>query len=106
MGLLKVKMEKFCRFLTHEYMDKSPCIHIRTFKGETLEDVEDNARKWAIEMTKNYSGGPTTFVKVLTKEEAREWIDSEWNSIRWPDEFDLEWLNRVNTIYDECYGNT
>lgn len=99
-------MEKFCRFLTHEYMDESPCIHMRTFKGETLEDVENNARNWASEMTKDYSGGPTTFVKVLTKEEAREWIDSEWNSIHGPNEFDLDWLNRVNTIYDECYGNT
>lgn len=97
-------MEKFCKFLTHEYMDENPCIHMRTFKGETLKDVKNNARNWASEMTKNYSGGPTTFVKVLTKEEAREWLDSEWNSIQEPNEFDLEWFNRVNTIYEECYG--
>lgn len=99
-------MERFCRFSVHEYMDESPYTSMRTFKGETLEDVENNARNWAQEMTKNYSGGTTTFVKVLTKEEAREWIDSEWNSIQNPNELDLEWFNRVNTIFNECYGES
>lgn len=67
-------MELFCEFSVHEYMDEHPRKEVRTFIGESEEAIEDTAKKWAKVMTDNYSGGPTTFVKIMNKEEAEAHI--------------------------------
>ncbi len=65
-------MELFCEFSVHEYMDEHPRKHVQTFLGETKEDIEKNAKEYASQMTLAYSGGPTTFIKVMNKEEDEE----------------------------------
>ena len=67
-------MELFCEFSIHEYMDEHPSKHVQTFLGETKEDIEKNAKEYASQMTLAYSGGPTTFIKVMNKEEAEAHI--------------------------------
>lgn len=67
-------MELFCEFSVHEYMDEHPRKEVRTFIGESEEAIESSARDWAKRMTACYSGGPTNFVKVMSKEEAESHI--------------------------------
>ena len=67
-------MELFCEFSVHEYMDEHPSKHVRTFIGENAETIEKTARDYARQMTDAYSGGPTTFIKVMNKEEAEAHI--------------------------------
>lgn len=98
-------MEKFCRFELHEYMDMYPQEKVVTFKGETEEEIASNAQKWASEMTKNYSGGPTRFIKVMSAEEAKVHIDKQiaYENNHWQDD-SQEWIDKLNTLYNKCYG--
>ena len=98
-------MEKFCRFELHEYMDMYPQEKVVTFKGETEEEIVSNAQKWASDMTKNYSGGPTRFIKVMTAEEAKVHIDKQiaYENNHWQDD-SQEWIDKLNTLYNKCYG--
>lgn len=50
-----------------------------------------------------YSGGGTTFVKVLSASEAREYLDKEIAKISHPDSADKEWIEKVNNLYNKCY---
>lgn len=97
-------MEKFVEFSLHEYMDMYPTQHVRTMKGENLEDIEKNSKEYAKLMTKQYSGGPTSFVKVMNKEEARQWIDKNIAEIgNNPDDIDKDWIKTVEGIFHSCY---
>ncbi len=98
-------MEKFCRFELHEYMDMYPQEKVVTFKGETEEEIASNAQKWASDMTKNYSGGPTRFIRVMSAEEAKAHIDKQiaYENNHWQDD-SQEWIDKLNTLYNKCYG--
>ena len=97
-------MEKFCRFELHEYMDMYPQEKVVTFKGETEEEIASNAQKWASEMTKNYSGGPTRFIKVMSAEEAKKYIDEQIakEHQNWQDD-SQEFIDRITNLYKKCY---
>ena len=96
-------MEKFCEFHVHDYMDMYPRTHVRTFMGEDLESIRTAALQYQDHMRQTYSGGETTFVKVLSAAEAREYLDKEIAEISHPDSEDKEWIEKVNNLYNKCY---
>lgn len=106
-------MEKFVEFSVHEYMDMHPHKEITTIKGESIEEIKENAVKHAKRMTEVYSGGPTSFVKILSREEAAEYLANEFKECLldtvWPDEDNIEDAlkvtseNNINLFFD-CYG--
>ena len=98
-------MERFVEFEIHEYMDMYPEKGVRTFIGETEEEIETTAKAWAENMNKNYSGGTTRIIKVMSSEEARAYLDAEIAKIKNPDDGDKEWIEKVNSLYTSCYIN-
>ena len=97
-------MELFCEFSVHEYMDEHPRKEVRTFIGESEEVIENNAKKWAKEMTIRYSGGPTTFVKVMNKEEAEAHIkDICAYEDAHPQPDSEEWKQEMWNLFYKCY---
>lgn len=108
-------MEKFCEFEVHEYMDMYPRTEVRTIKGEDKAEITANAVKWAKWMTDIYSGGPTRFVKILTKSEAAEYMVSQYKEClmdtRWPDSDNIEEAIKVTSeknirLFFDCYGRS
>ena len=97
-------MKKFVEFSLHEYMDMYPTQQVRIMEGKNLEAIQVEAKAWAKQMTELYSGGPTSFVKVWTKEEAREWIDRNKAQIGEDHSSeDKEWINSVEDAFYTCY---
>lgn len=97
-------MKKFVEFSLHEYMDEYPTQHVRIMEGENLEAIEKASKETAENVSKIYSGGPTSFVKVWTKEEAREWIDK--NKAQIGEDLsseDKEWIDSVEDAFYTCY---
>ena len=100
-------MKKFVEFSLHEYMDEHPTQQVRIWEGETIEAIEVGAIAWAKQITELYSGGPTSFIKVWTKEEAREWIDKNKAQIgENPSSEDKEWIDSVEDAFYTCYIST
>lgn len=97
-------MELFCEFSVHEYMDEHPRKHVQTFLGETKEDIEKNAKEYASQMTLAYSGGPTTFIKVMNKEEAEAHIKEviAYEDAH-PQEDSEEFKQEMWNIFYRCY---
>lgn len=97
-------MEKFVLFELHEYMDMYPKKHVMTFKGNDEEDIASNASMWAKEMTRNYSGGPTRFIKVMSKEEAKAHVES---LVKYEDEHPQDdsetFKQEMWNLYYKCY---
>lgn len=97
-------MELFCEFSVHEYMDEHPRKHVQTFLGETKEDIEKNAKEYASQMTLAYSGGPTTFIKVMNKEEAEAHVkDVIAYEDAHPQEDSEEFKQEMWNIFYRCY---
>ena len=98
-------MELFCEFSVHEYMDEHPRKEVRTFIGESEEAIEDTAKKWAKGMTDAYSGGPTTFVKIMNKEEAEAHIKEicAYEDAH-PQEDSEEWKQEMWNLFYKCYN--
>ena len=97
-------MELFCEFSVHEYMDEHLRKHVQTFLGETKEDIEKNAKEYASQMTLAYSGGPTTFIKVMNKEEAEAHIkDVIAYEDAHPQEDSEEFKQEMWNIFYRCY---
>lgn len=97
-------MEKFCEFRLHEYMDMYPTTHVRTFIADSLNEIEVRAKKYAQRMNGNYSGGTTTFIKVMNAEEARKHLDNiiadekrHWQSDS------QSWIDSMEELYSKCY---
>ena len=67
-------MRKFIEFELHDYMDMYPTSSFIAMEESEVQDYTDY-------MNKNYSGGTTRFVRVLTKEEATEHILKEIKSV-------------------------
>lgn len=100
-------MKKFVEFSLHEYMDEHPTQQVRIMEGENLEAIESTSKEYAAGISKVYSGGPTSFVKVWTKEEAREWIDRNKSQIgEDPSSEDKEWIASVEDAFYTCYVST
>lgn len=99
-------MKKFVEFSLHEYMDEYPTQQVRLMEGENLEAIENASKKYAEDITKMYSGGPTSFVKVWTREEAKNWINKNIAEIgENPSPEDKEWINTVEGAFYSCYAD-
>lgn len=100
-------MEKFCLFTIHEYMDMYPEKYVRTFVADDESAIGTEARKWAKHMNENYSGGTTTFIKVMTRDEAKKYaqglIDDELKHQRDDSE---EFITHIMEVFDNCYGGS
>ena len=100
-------MRKFIEFKLHDYMDMYPTSSFIAMEESEVQDYVDYMRK-------NYSGGTTSFVRVLTKEEATEHILKEIKSvIDRPtithsdgslDSKDVEFINNLIIEFNTCYG--
>ena len=100
-------MKKFVEFSLHEYMDEHPTQQVRIMEGENLEAIKSTSKEFAKDISKVYSGGPTSFVKVWTKEEAREWIDKNKAQIGEDPSFeDKEWIDNIEDAFYTCYVST
>lgn len=100
-------MKRFVEFSLHEYMDEYPTQQVRLIEGENLEAIKNASKKYAEDITKMYSGGPTSFVKVWTKEEAREWIEKNKVQIGENPSFEDEtWIDAVEEDFYYCYLST
>ena len=100
-------MKKFVEFSLHEYMDEHPTQQVLIMEGKNLEAIESTSKEYAADISKVYSGGSTSFVKVWTKEEAREWIDKNKVQIgEDPSSEDKEWIDSIEDIFYTCYVST
>lgn len=99
-------MKKFVEFSLHEYMNEYPTQQVRIMEGENLEAIKSASKKYAEDITKMYSGGPTSFVKVWTREEAKDWINKNIAEIgENPSSEYKEWINTVEEVFYSCYAN-
>ena len=99
-------MRKFIEFEIHEYMDMYPSSSFRAME-------ESEAQNFADHMNKNYSGGTTRLVRVLTKEEAAQHVLKEIKSvIKRPtitrsdgslDSVDVEFITTLLEELEKCY---
>ena len=99
-------MRKFIEFEIHDYMDMYPQSSFRAME-------ESEAQNFADHMNKNYSGGTTRFVRVLTKEEAIQHTLNEIRDvIKRPtvttkdgslDGIDVEFIITLLEELDKCY---
>ena len=96
-------MKRFVKFSVHEYMDPHPHTEMRIYEGDSLESITAKAKEWAENMTKAYSGGPTTFEGILTEEEAFNWLKKEIQSIKYTCKEDFEWIKKTIDAINECY---
>ena len=100
-------MKRFVEFSLHEYMDEHPTQQVLIMEGKNLEAIESTSKEYAADISKVYSGGSTSFVKVWTKEEAREWINRNKAQIgKDPSSEDKEWINSIEDIFYTCYVST
>ena len=99
-------MRKFVEFEIHDYMDMYPRSSYRAME-------ESEAQNFADHMNKNYSGGTTRFVRVLTKEEAIQHTLNEIRSVvKRPtvttsdgslDSVDVEFITNILKELEKCY---
>ena len=99
-------MRKFVEFEVHDYMDMYPRSSFRAME-------ESEAQGFADYMNKNYSGGTTRLVRVLTKEEAIQHTLNEISSvIKRPtvtrsdgslDSEDVEFISTLLEELEKCY---
>lgn len=80
----------YFKFEVREYMDMYPRKQIISFQNEA------DAREWANQMTKNYSGGPTVFIGKATDEEIASELAK--NLVYWAKELDYA-KSTVHTSY-------
>ena len=100
-------MKRFVEFSLHEYMDEHPTQQVLIMEGKNLEAIEGTSKEYVADISKVYSRGSTSFVKVWTKEEAREWIDRNKAQIgEDPSSEDKEWINSIEDIFYTCYVST
>ena len=100
-------MKRFVEFSLHEYMDEHPTQQVLIMEGKNLEAIESASKEYAADISKVYSGGSTSFVKVWTKEEAREWIDRNKAQIgEDPSSEDKKWIDSIEDIFYTCYVST
>ena len=99
-------MRKFVEFEVHDYMDMYPRSSFRAME-------ESEAQNFADYINKNYSGGTTKLVRVLTKEEAAQHVLKEIKSvIKRPtvtrsdgslDSVDVEFITKILKELESCY---
>lgn len=101
-------MKKFHVIQIHDYMDMYP-------RKQVICLEEDKIQDWCKEMNLAYSGGTTTFVKTMSKEEALSYcIDEIDKIINNPivskdngdlDSIDVEDIKKVINLFKQSYGS-
>lgn len=101
-------MKKFHIVETHDYMDFHPRQRVICMEESQIKD-------WCKEMNMSYSGGTTTFVKTMSKEEAlSHCIDEIDKIINNPivsrdngdlDSIDVEDIKKVINLFKQSYGS-
>lgn len=99
-------MKKFIEFEIHDYMDFHP-------RSSFMAMEESAAQSFADHMNKNYSGGTTRLVRVLTKEEAIQHVLNEIKDVvKRPtvklsdgslDSVDVEFIKKLFEELEKCY---
>lgn len=99
-------MRKFIEFEVHDYMDMYPRSSFRAME-------ESKAQNFADYMNKNYAGGTTRLVRILTKEEATQHVINEIRSVvKRPtvtrsdgslDSVDVEFITTLLEELEKCY---
>ena len=99
-------MRKFIEFEIHDYMDMYPESSFRAME-------ESEAQGFADYMSKNYSGGTTSLVRVLTKEEATQHVHNEITDVIKRhtvtlsdgslDSVDVEFITTLLEELEKCY---
>ena len=99
-------IRKFIEFEVHDYMDMYP-------HSSYIAMEESEVQGFADYMNKNYSGGTTRFVRVLTKEEAiQHTLDTIRDVIKKPtvtrsdgslDSIDVESITTLLEELEKCY---
>lgn len=97
-------MEKFCLFKVHDYMDMYPRDHVRTFIADDEESIRKEAIRYAQHMNREYSGGTTKFIKVMSEDEAKKHIDKLIAEEMKEAHPDHEFIEQVTTLYNKCYN--
>ena len=106
-------MEKFCLFEVHEYMDMYPHKEVRVIEGDDEISIKTKCIDWAAKMSLAYSGGPTRFVKIMTREEAADYMCKIYReclmNTGWPDDIIIKETLKVTSennikLFFNCYG--
>lgn len=106
-------MKKFCLFEVHEYMDMYPHKEVRVIEGDDEMAIRAKCVDWAIKMSLDYSGGPTHFVKIMTKAEVVDFMAGEYKKCLmdtcWPDDMNIKEALKITSennirLFFECYG--
>lgn len=105
------KITRLVEFETYDYMDEKPCKEVRAFKDESVEVITQEAIRWAKSMNENYSGGTTTFKKVLSQMESIQLITKNIaQTLKHPnvtrtdgdlDSVDVDYLKEISSILEE-----
>ena len=86
-------------------MDEYPWKYVRSFVADDEESIRKEAFKYAQYMNRAYSGGTTTFIKVMNKEEAEAHIKEicEYED-QHPKEDSEAWKQEMWDLYNKCYN--
>lgn len=97
-------MERFVMFKTHDYMDLYPTYQVIAFSGDTEGEVVSAAQAYEEHMKMTYCSGDTTMIKVMSEEEALDYInkqiEKEKNN---PQPDSEEYIERITQLYNKCY---
>lgn len=88
-------------------MDMYPSDAYYVFAGENEDEILGKAKEFETHMMENYSGGTTTFVKLLSKEDARSWYDHEIQLVKsgnYSQEEKDEAIDKLEQEFHEIYG--
>ena len=97
-------MQKFCEFSLHEWMDEFPQKKVHVFMGDTLESIETKCKVFAADLSRNYSGGPTKFIKIMNAEEAKAFVEEKCAyEDAHPQEDSEEFKTNLKKLWSECY---
>lgn len=97
-------MERFVKFRTHDYMDMYPTYQVIAFSGDTEGDVVNAAKAYEEHMKMTYCSGDTTMIKVMSAEEAKEYIDKQISKEKSNPQPDSdEYIERITSLYNKCY---
>lgn len=99
-------MKKFVEFTIHDYMDMYPSTTMHSME-------EEQAAAFAEHMNTTYSGGTTSLKRILTKEEAQEYVvNTIQDVLDRPnvttkdgslDSVDVEFIKNLLSEFDKCY---
>lgn len=96
-------MEKFVEIITQDYMDLHSVVEVITFKGDSLEDIMNNANEWCKNMQSSYSG-TFRFSRIYNKEDAKKHVEKVIKIEKAnPKPDSEEFILNITNLYNKCY---